>query len=91
LKQEARTLKLDVARFDHCLDSGEQADAVKKDVSEGQHLGLSGTPSFFANGHFLSGAVSYSKLREVVEEELAAQSTSQQAAALAPSKDAAPK
>jgi protein-disulfide isomerase len=85
LKQEARTLKLDAERFDHCLDSGEQAEAVKKDVTEGQHLGLSGTPSFFANGHFLSGAVSYAKLRETVEQELAALPTPQRAAALAPS------
>jgi protein-disulfide isomerase len=85
LKQEARTLKLDATRFDHCLDSGEQAEAVKKDVTEGQHLGLSGTPSFFANGHFLSGAVSYAKLRETVERELSAPPTPQRAAAVAPS------
>jgi len=91
LKQEARTLKLDTARFDQCLDSGEQAGTVKKDLAEGQRLGLSGTPSFFANGHFLSGAVSYAKLRETVEQELAPPATSKQAAVLVPAKDAAQK
>jgi protein-disulfide isomerase len=91
LKEEARTLKLDTARFDKCLDSGEQAATVKKDLTEGQHLGLSGTPSFFANGHFLSGAVSYAKLRETVEQELAEPATSKEAAVLVPSKDAAQK
>jgi protein-disulfide isomerase len=91
LKQDARVLKLDAARFDQCLDSGEQADAVKKDFTEGQRLGLSGTPSFFANGHFLTGAVSYAKLRETVEQELASPSTPQRAAVLPPSKDATPK
>ena len=87
LKQEARALNLDTALFDRCLDSGEQADMVKKDVTEGQHLGLSGTPSFFANGHFLSGAVGYAKLHEVVEQELSNHPTSSQASALAASKD----
>jgi len=72
LKEQARTLKLDSARFDQCLDSSEQAAAVKKDVMEGQRLGLTGTPSFFINGHFMSGAIGYMKLRETVLQELAA-------------------
>jgi hypothetical protein len=45
---------------------------VRKDFAEGQRLGLTGTPSFFINGHFLSGAVKYDTLREVVEQQLAA-------------------
>jgi protein-disulfide isomerase len=36
-------------------------------------LGISGTPSFFINGHFLSGALDYASLRQVVEQQLAAQ------------------
>jgi len=82
LKQQARALKLDTARFDQCLDSGEQASAVQKDVAEGQRLGLTGTPVFFINGHFMSGAVGYDKLRESVEQELAALSRPKQAASL---------
>jgi protein-disulfide isomerase len=71
LKEYARMLKLDATRFDKCLDTSEQAAAVKKDFAQGQRLGLTGTPSFFINGHFLSGAVKYSTLREVVEQQLA--------------------
>jgi protein-disulfide isomerase len=71
LKEYARTLKLDAALFDKCLDAGEQAAAVRKDFAQGQRLGLTGTPSFFINGHFLSGAVKYDTLREVVEQQLA--------------------
>jgi protein-disulfide isomerase len=71
LKQQAVDLKLDSAKFDQCLDSGEQAPAVKKDAAEGLRLGLAGTPSFFTNGHFLSGALGYPKLREAVLQELA--------------------
>lgn len=79
LKEYARALKLDAARFDHCLDASEQAAAVQKDSAQGQRLGLTGTPSFFINGHFLSGAVKYDTLREVVEQQLAACASSIQA------------
>ena len=71
VKEEARALHLNAEQFDKCLDTGEQSAAVQKDFAEAQHLGLSGTPSFFINGHFFSGAVKYATLREVIEEELA--------------------
>lgn len=70
LKEYARTLKLDTAKFDQCLDSGETAAAVKKDQEQGQKLGLTGTPSFFVNGHFFSGAANYAKIREIVDQQL---------------------
>jgi protein-disulfide isomerase len=70
LKDYARTLKLDADAFDRCLDSGETAAAVKQDLEQGQKLGLTGTPSFFVNGHFFSGAASYSMIREIVDQQL---------------------
>jgi len=76
LKAQARALSLDPAEFDKCLDSGEQAAAVERDRKEGVTLGLSGTPAFFINGHFLSGASDYATLRRVVEQQLAAQTQS---------------
>jgi protein-disulfide isomerase len=86
LKQQALALKLDTARFDQCLDSGEQIAPVKKDSQEAQRLGLQGTPSFFINGHFMSGSIGFMKLRDTVMQELAAaNNTKKQSAALAPS------
>jgi protein-disulfide isomerase len=70
LKQHARDMKLDTASFDKCLDSGEVAYIVKSHLAEAQTFGLQGTPSFFINGRFYSGALSYEKLRDIVEEEL---------------------
>ncbi len=70
LKKHAAVLRLDQARFDKCLDSGAEAAAVKKDFEQGKALGLTGTPSFFANGHFFSGAVEYSTLEEIVDQQL---------------------
>ena len=74
LKEQARELKLDGAAFDKCLDSGEQSGLVKVQLGEAQALGLQGTPSFFINGRFFSGSLSYEALRGVVEEEIAASS-----------------
>ncbi len=91
LKDEARALKLDTARFDKCLDSGEEAAPVKKDSQEGLRLGLQGTPSFFINGHFMSGAIGYGKLRETVMQELGPTVAKKQNAALVPSDDAVKK
>jgi protein-disulfide isomerase len=73
LKAQARALKLDSPEFDKCLDSGEQAAAVERDHKEGARLGISGTPSFFINGHFMSGALDYATLRQIVEQQLAVQ------------------
>ncbi len=73
LKAQARALKLDSEQFDKCLDSGEQASAVSKDKKEGLRLGISGTPSFFINGHYLSGALDYAALRQVIEQQLETQ------------------
>ncbi len=71
LKEHARVLKLDGERFDQCLDNGEMAAVVKKDLEEGKSLGLTGTPSFFVNGHFFSGAVDYGLVKQMVEQQLA--------------------
>jgi len=70
LKEHARVLKLDGDGFDTCLDSGTEASAVKKDLDEAKSLGLTGTPSFFVNGHFFSGVVDYAALKDIVNQQL---------------------
>jgi protein-disulfide isomerase len=70
LKEHARVLNLDGDRFDTCLDSGKQASAVKQDLDEAKSLGLTGTPSFFVNGHFFSGVVDYAALKDIVNQQL---------------------
>ena len=79
LKEHARDLKLNGDLFDQCLNDGFHSADVKRDLEEGKRLGLTGTPSFFINGHFISGAQDYNALRAVVDEELAAQKRQGQA------------
>jgi len=71
LKAHARQLKLDTGRFDTCLDAGETAEAVKAQAGEAQALGLQGTPTFFINGRYVTGSLTYERLRDVILEELA--------------------
>ena len=88
MKAEARVLKLDATRFDECLDKQEQFEGLKKDAQDAQRLGLTGTPSFFINGRFMSGAIGYAKLRDTVSRELSALNVEQkQSAAVMPPKD----
>jgi protein-disulfide isomerase len=70
LKAGAGQLGLETAAFDKCLDSGERAGAVKSTMDEAVKLGLQGTPSFFLNGRFISGGMSYDQMRQLVEDEL---------------------
>jgi protein-disulfide isomerase len=72
MKTYARSMNLDGTKFDKCLDSGGEAAAIQKDQAEGSRLGLTGTPTFFVNGHIISGNASYETLRGLVDQELAA-------------------
>ena len=71
LKEKARRLGLAAAAFDSCLDSGRHTDAVRRDILAGAAVGVSGTPAFFVNGRFLSGAVPFEHFAELIDDELA--------------------
>ncbi len=70
LKEQAKSLDLNSNEFNQCLDSGAQAAAVAKDLNEGVTLGITGTPSFFVNGHFVSGAVGPDVLGDLIDKQL---------------------
>ncbi|MCP3980464.1 MAG: thioredoxin domain-containing protein [bacterium] len=70
LKKYAADLGLDTGRFDKCLDSGEFTEQVKADHAEGAAAGVTGTPAFFVNGRFLSGAQPFDAFKQIIDEEL---------------------
>ena len=67
----ADELQLDNDSFTACLDSGKFSADVRQDVSDGQAVGVTGTPAFFINGRFLNGAVPYEQFAAIIDEELA--------------------
>jgi protein-disulfide isomerase len=70
LKTYARELGLDLPAFDQCLTSGKHQAAVQKDIEEGTRAGVTGTPAFFIDGRFISGAQPLENLVRVVDDEL---------------------
>jgi protein-disulfide isomerase len=67
----ASTLGLDMTTFDAALDDGTYAGAVAADVKLGTGVGVNATPTFFVNGIAVVGAVPYSELQSVIDQELA--------------------
>ncbi len=70
LEGHAQALGLDMTRFTQALDSGQHATRVQRDVQQAQSLGATGTPAFFINGRFLSGAQPLEKFKEMIDAEL---------------------
>ncbi len=71
LKGYAKDLKLDQAKFDKCLDSGEKAKVVEENKKAGEKAGVTGTPAFFVNGYQLSGAQPFEEFKTLIDSELA--------------------
>ncbi|SRR3989339_1828609 len=66
LKQYAKDLGLDTAKFNECLDSGKMKAEVMKDMDDGEKAGVSGTPAFFINGKLISGAAPFSDFEPII-------------------------
>lgn len=67
----AAELGLDEAAFAACLDSRTHEAAVLADLDKGAALGVDGTPAFFLNGNFISGAQPYEVFQQAIENLLA--------------------
>ncbi len=66
----ANELGLDEATFTTCLDDPAKSDEVLLDLLDGQALGITGTPAFYINGRFISGAQPYEIFKTVIDREL---------------------
>jgi predicted DsbA family dithiol-disulfide isomerase/Skp family chaperone for outer membrane proteins len=70
LKTRAVNLQLDTTAFNQCLDSGRQADAIRKDIVEGNKVGVTGTPALYINGKPYREDTSFEALSKVIDAEL---------------------
>jgi protein-disulfide isomerase len=53
-----------------CIDNGNPIEEVNKDSTEGQNLGISGTPTVVINGEKIVGAQPYGNFESVIENAL---------------------
>jgi protein-disulfide isomerase len=68
----AGALGLDVAKFEQALDSPKVEQRVQADITEGQRIGVRGTPTLVINGRVLPGALPFEALKAQVEQLLQA-------------------
>ncbi len=68
----AQQVGLDAAKFEACRSTRKYQSQVQADAAEGTKLGVSGTPGFFVNGRFLSGAQPLDAFSKIIDEELEA-------------------
>src|SRR4029077_2088810 len=65
---KAAKLQLDAKQFDACVSSDKYKAAIQQDNQEGVRAGVSGTPGFFINGVFLSGAQPESAFEKAIQD-----------------------
>ncbi|MCR9145383.1 MAG: thioredoxin domain-containing protein [bacterium] len=57
--------------YNMCMTNSDAMEAeVKADIAQGEGVGVRGTPAFFINGRFVSGALPYADFDAIIKEEL---------------------
>ena len=70
-KEGLKDSKIDMAKWEKCVDNKDTLPTVKADQAEGQSVGVTGTPAFLINGRLLSGAQPFAQFKAVIDDELA--------------------
>ena len=70
LKDFASKIGLDQKSFADCLDGGEMSALIDSQTAEGRTLGVNGTPAFFIDDIFISGAQPFENFSQIIEEKL---------------------
>jgi len=66
----ALEIGLDVEQFQQDAASEAVKQRVQSDLAEAEKLGVTGTPAFFINGRFMSGAQPFDAFKRVIDREL---------------------
>jgi len=66
----AKQLGLDVEKWKACYGSKKYDARIDADQNQAVTLGARGTPAFFINGRFLSGAQPFAAFQTLIDEEL---------------------
>ncbi|WP_443096568.1 DsbA family protein [Pyxidicoccus fallax] len=70
LEKYAKDLDLDMAKWKADLANPKFQDTITRDQALASQLGASGTPAFFINGRFLSGAQPIDNFKALIDEEM---------------------
>lgn len=67
----AQEIGLDMGKFNKDIDGDDCKKTVAEDQQHLRRVGARGTPAFFINGRFLSGARPIDQFKKIIDEELA--------------------
>jgi protein-disulfide isomerase len=70
LERYAEEIGLNVKAFKTAMQHEDLAKLVEQDISVAHKLGVQGTPGFFINGKFLSGALPFETFKSKIDDEL---------------------
>ncbi|MBF0106366.1 MAG: thioredoxin domain-containing protein [Deltaproteobacteria bacterium] len=71
LTKIATDIGLNLEKFNSCVSSQKYYAEIDKDQDDGVVAGVTGTPAYFINGLFLSGAQPFNNFKSLIDEELA--------------------
>lgn len=66
----ATKIGIDEAAFTTCTNDSAQSKRVMEDMTDGQAVGVSGTPAYFINGIMISGAQPFENFESIIDREL---------------------
>jgi protein-disulfide isomerase len=70
VKRYAKEVGLDMARFEKDVYAPTLKAKLEADMAEAKTLGVTGTPAFFINGRYLSGAKPFDEFAQAINAEL---------------------
>ena len=70
-RKYAQELGLNMEQFEKDQLGADNQRLIDADMAEARNLGVTGTPGFFVNGRFLSGAKPFAEFAKVINAELA--------------------
>jgi len=70
IRNLARSIGLDMKRFDVDLPSDEVKKAIVRDMEDGDKAGVEGTPSVYINGKKYNGSLDLPAIKPIIDAEL---------------------
>lgn len=72
IQKTAKSLGLDMTKFNDCVESEKYQSVIDDDYASGQAAAVSGTPATFVNGTLVSGAVPLASMKKIIDDAIAA-------------------
>lgn len=64
----ANQVGADLTKFKLCLSQQKYLPQIKKDLTDGQSFGITGTPTYFINGYKVEGDIPYDMFIKIIEQ-----------------------